>query len=152
MGAPGVQREKSRLKFPLRGLAFVLLMIAGLGWWSLRIPAMRLQEIRDRLETELTESSTRADVVQLAGKPCNWQSSTAPDGTLERECVAYREDLTWLKKLTAWVLEDVLGRSASPTRPDFEVRWKGSSCLGVFEVGASWPDGAPGPVWLTSFI
>ena len=152
MSAPEVQSERSRLKFPLRGLALVLLMVAGLGWWSLRVPAMRLQEIRDRLETELTESSTRADVVQLAGKPCNSQSSTTPDGTLERQCVAYREDLTWLKKLTAWVLEDVLGRSASPTLPDFEVRWNDQGCLGVFEVGAPWPDGTPGPVWLTFFI
>ncbi len=139
---------EAQRRFPWRFLIPVPLLLIGLGWWGLHLPLMRLEQVRERLEAELTESSARAEVIAIAGSPSYSMSVAAADGTVEREGLAYGPDRTWFAELTQWVKLHIGGTtSLFSSAPRFEVRWHEGRCLGVSEAGAPWPDNTPGVEW-----
>jgi hypothetical protein len=142
------QTAESQRRFPWRFLLPVPLLLLGLGWWGLQLPEMHLEQLREQLVAELTESSARADVIAIAGTPSNSMSVTATNGTVERESVSYGPERTWLSELGVWAKRTFRGKdSLRISMPVVEVRWHAGRCLGVCEPGDPWPDNTPGLEW-----
>ena len=142
------QTAERQRRFPWRFLIPVPVLLVGIGWWALQLPEIRLEQLREELEAELTEASTRADVIAIAGTPSNSMSVSATNGTVERESVSYGPGRTWLSEFNVWAKRTLRGKdSLRITLPEFEVRWHEGRCLGLCEPGAAWPDNTPGLEW-----